>query len=93
MDLSPDGKTLAYVREGDLILMDLESKETRTVLESFETPSYHWSPDSRWLAWSVADDNFNRDVWIAPVDRSRAPYNLSMHPDNDQNPRWDPQEA
>ena len=36
------------------------------------------------------DNNFNRDVWIVPIDKSRAPYNLSRHPDSDGGVRWSP---
>ena len=36
------------------------------------------------------DDDFNRDVWVLPVDGSRPPVNLSCHPNIDDNPAWSP---
>ncbi len=53
-------------------------------------PRYEWSPDGRWLAYSVGDNNFNYDVWIVPVDGSMLPYNVSRHPDFEGSPRWSP---
>src|SRR6185312_14425603 len=34
--------------------------------------------------------DFNRDIWILPLDGSRKPFNLSRHPYNDSNPVWSP---
>src|SRR4029079_6498054 len=38
----------------------------------------------------VSDTEFNNDVWIAPLDKSREPFNLSRHPDNEYQPVWSP---
>src|SRR5690606_25472014 len=87
--ISPDGKSLAVVRErGNLEIRDLETGSERVVFESFDRPAVRWSPDSRWLAYSVEDDEFNPDVWIAPADGSAAAVNISQHPDADGNPQW-----
>ena len=37
-----------------------------------------------------SDKDFNRDIYIVPVDGSRPPFNLSRHPDNDADPVWSP---
>ncbi|MCC6361558.1 MAG: PD40 domain-containing protein [Phycisphaerales bacterium] len=87
--ISPDGKSLAVVRErGNVVIRDLETGSERVVFESFDRPAVRWSPDSRWLAYSVEDDEFNPDVWIAPADGSAAAVNISQHPDADGNPQW-----
>lgn len=87
--ISPDGKLLAFVRErGDLIIRDLKSGAERAFLTGWSAPVARWSPDSKWLAYEVEDSEFNADIWVAPVDGSAAPVNLSRHPDNDSNPQW-----
>ncbi len=88
---SPDGEQLAFLRErGDLWLMKPDGKDARRVRESWNEPSYGFSPDGKWIVYSVSDNDFNRDVWLYPLDGSREPFNLSRHPDNDNDPVWSP---
>lgn len=75
---------------GDLWMAKADGSEARRLLTSWNQPDYDWAPDGKWIAWSVSDDDFNSDVWIAPVDGGREPYNLSRHPDSDRSPRWSP---
>ena len=89
--VSPDGKTLAYVRgDGDLVVQTLDGENVRVLHTGWSPPSYSWSPDSRWLAFSTQDNNFNSDVWLVPVDGTRAPFNLSANPRPDMSPVWSP---
>lgn len=89
--LSPDGTKLSFVRGlGDLMTMDLDGKNTKRLLTGFDAPDYDWSPDGKWITYSVADENFNSDIWIVPADGSKPPFNVSVHPDNDYEPRWSP---
>ncbi|MCB9832672.1 MAG: PD40 domain-containing protein [Planctomycetes bacterium] len=82
---------IAFQRDrGDLMLMKPDGSESRRLLASWNGPSYDFSPDGRWIVYAIADDDFNEDVWIAPLDGSRAPFNLSCHPDNDGDPVWSP---
>ena len=100
LSLSPDGKTAAWVvGNGQLVVGNPNTFEvTKEMLNSFDTPDYSWSPDSGWLAWSVANDDFNYDIWLAQVSPSgegqsakqATPFNLTMHPDDDTHPRWSP---
>lgn len=87
---SPDGKRLAFKRtRGDLVILDLITGESRTVVGSWDIGlDGRWSPDGRYLAYSVDDSNFNSDIYIAPADGSWEPVNISRHPDNDYSPRW-----
>lgn len=85
------GGRLAYVRgSGDLMVMDTDGKNVERLVESWDQPDYHFSPDGRWLAYAVDDDDFNRDIWLMPIDKSREPFNVSTHPDNDRSPRFSP---
>jgi tricorn protease len=91
MSFSPDGSKLAYVRgRGDLWVSDLGGKNAKKVIESWNAPSYDWSPDGKWLVYALFDNDFNRDIWIKPVDGSRPPFDLSRHPYHEDDPVWSP---
>jgi C-terminal processing protease CtpA/Prc len=49
-----------------------------------------WSPDSRWLAYSMPDLYFNSEVYIQSIDNGSKPVNVSMHPRGDGRPTWSP---
>ncbi|MEO1130580.1 MAG: S41 family peptidase [Planctomycetota bacterium] len=87
---SPDGETLAFRRtRGDLMLLDLDSGDVSTFKESWNTwGSWAWSPDSRHIAYADLDENFNSEVFIGRADGTGEHVNISMHPDNDSQPRW-----
>lgn len=89
LQASPDGNSLAYIRErGDLWIRNLESGEATRLVKSFTAPDYDFSPDGQWIVYDKTDDNFNTDIWIAPVDQSSDPVNISRHPDDESGPRW-----
>lgn len=98
--LSPDGKRLAWIHgNGQLVVGDPNTMAVeRVIYEGFEGPSFDWSPDSEWLCFSVSNDDFNSDVHLArvsiegldPSTPGVTPFNLTMHPDDDTNPRWSP---
>jgi len=90
LQLMPDGKHLVYQRGTDLWTSDVDGKNGRKLVSSFSGLQYDLSPDGRWIAYAKPDDDFNWDVWIAAVDGSREPFNVSRHPDNDMNPAWSP---
>src|SRR5262249_51628722 len=74
----------------DLYVTEASGANPKKVLASFSPPEYDWSPDGNWLVYAVYDDDFNRDIWLIPVDGSRKPFNLSRHPFNDSDPVWSP---
>lgn len=91
LSFSPDGKKIAYVKGGgDLWVSGPDGKNAERVIESWNAPDYDWSPDGKWVTYAVSDNEFNRDVWVAPIDGSRDPVNISRHPDNESGPRWSP---
>ncbi len=87
---SPDGTQLAFRRgRGDLMIMDLESRNLRRLVKGWDVGlDWRWSPDSRYIAYSQNDINFNSDIWIIPADGSKKAVNITQHPDNDLQPRW-----
>ena len=91
MQWSPTGDKVAFVKgRGDLWIMDPDGQNARRLLADWNHPTYEWSPDGKWITYAVYDDDFNRDVWVLPVDGSRTPVNLSCHPNIDDNPTWSP---
>lgn len=89
--LSPDGKRVAFARDrGDLVVIDTDGSGERVLLKAWNIPEFSWSPDGRWIAYAVEDNDFNRDIWIVPADGSSAPVNVSRHPDSDTAPSWSP---
>lgn len=94
LKVSPDGKKLAFVRgRGTLVVAELtpEGKLTneKLLLNGWATPAdIEWSPDSKWLAYSLSDLYFNEEVFIHAADNSSKPVNVSMHPRDDGQPYW-----
>jgi Tol biopolymer transport system component/C-terminal processing protease CtpA/Prc len=82
------GRRLAYHKASHVGSMDLESGKEEIHVVAFDKPRFDFSPDGKWIAWSTADNDFNHDIWIRPLDGSRQPFNLSVHPDNDRDPKW-----
>jgi tricorn protease len=87
---APDGKTLAYVRgKGDLLLMDADGGNVRTLFRHWSAPQVAFSPDGRFLAYAQEDQEHNSEIWLVPV-AGGEPYNVSRHPDEDGAPAFSP---
>ena len=92
--ISPDYKNIAYeVGRGKLIVGDIDKNgkitNTNALLDGWAIPgNVSWSPDSKWLAYSLDDLYFNQEIFIHPVDNHIKPVNVSMHPRGDGNPVW-----
>ncbi len=88
---TPDGKHMVFQQgRGDLVVMDLETKTKRTLVDGFSGIDFDISPDSRWVAYSKQDNDFNYEIWIADLAGERKPVNVSRHPDNDGDPKFSP---
>lgn len=94
LTISPDGKHLAYIRGiGDFIIQPINEDGTmgaeRILLTGWNAPSsVSWSPDGKYVAYSRTNLNFNSEIYIQPIDGSREPVNVSMHPRGDYSPVW-----
>lgn len=91
LKFTPEGKSLSFVKgRGDLWTMKLDGKEPKRILQGFTRPEWDFSPDGKWIVYSQDDTDFNRDVWVMPLDGSRKAFNLSRHPRSDGTPTWSP---
>lgn len=92
--ISPNGKQIAFQRgRGKLIVANIDSNgkisKENTLLDGWDSPGgVSWSPDSKWLAYSLSDLDFNDEIYIHKADNSRKPVNISMHPKQDFGPVW-----
>ncbi|MDF1699888.1 MAG: S41 family peptidase [Planctomycetota bacterium] len=88
--LTPDGKRLAYLKEGSLWSMATDGTDARRHVQGFLGMQWSFSPNGQWIAYAAPDADFNWDVWITAADGSGEPVNVSRHPDNDRSPAWSP---
>ncbi|MEM8895151.1 MAG: S41 family peptidase [Bacteroidota bacterium] len=94
--ISPDAAKIAILRDrGELVVASISDKgyisNETVLLDGWSTPSgISWSPDSKWLAYSMSDLDFNSEVYIHSADNSRESVNVSMHPRSDGGPFWSP---
>ena len=94
--VSPDGKKITFERgNGNLIVADISAdgklSNEKTLIDGWSSPeNVAWSPDSKWLAYSIEDLNTNAEIFIHSADGSKDPVNISMHPRADANPVWSP---
>lgn len=92
--ISPDGKSLAFVREGkELRVVDLESKQERLLASGHlarNPRGLAWSPDSRWIAYLGLTGKSFRNVLAVPA-AGGEPRALTSLPNlNSNNVSWSP---
>ncbi len=94
--ISKDGKKIVFLRgNGTLISADIDKSGKITneikLLDGWATPSdVVFSPDNKWVAYTLEDLNFNAEVYIQPTNNSLKPVNVSMHPRMDFAPFFSP---
>ncbi len=91
LQLSPNQQDLLFVHgRGDLRVLHLDKGKAETLVDAFSTPAFDVSPDGKWIVYARTDDNFNSDIWIAPIDGKSEAINISRHPDDEYGPKWSP---
>ncbi|MAD96558.1 MAG: MdsD protein [Flavobacteriaceae bacterium] len=93
--VSPDHKKVAYqVGRGILMVADYKAGKitnAKVFSDSWGAPEgVSWSPDSKYLAYSQEDLNFDSEIFIQSVANPAMKINVSMHPRSDINPIWSP---
>lgn len=90
--LSPGGKWLSWIEAtGDLVTcLASGEKRAEVVTHGWDTPTYDWSPDGKWLVVGKKDLHANRDIWLVPADGSEKAVNVTRHPAFEGSPKWSP---
>lgn len=93
--IAPDTNRIAFVRgRGQLVVAEVVAENgalanERVLLDGWATPQrLQWSPDGRYLAYDMTNLDFNREVFILPLEEGAEPVNVSMHPRSDFGARW-----
>lgn len=93
--LSPDGKQLAFVVDGQAIhLLDLASNQQRELVPASFNPSRHevslaFAPDSRHLALTFRPDSAQQEIAVIDTASPGAvPVNVSLNGYQDSSPVW-----
>jgi Tol biopolymer transport system component len=84
---SPDGKRIAFVRAGDIHVMNANGSNETKLLESEYANEPAWSPNGREIAFVRAGD-----IYIMDSDGSGAPRKLTTNPawQSSGSPAWSP---
>ncbi|MCF8366592.1 MAG: PDZ domain-containing protein [Bacteroidales bacterium] len=94
ISVSPDGKKISYQSGlGKLFTAEISDKNKLIneleLLDGWSEPNgTTWSPDSKWLAYSLVDLKGNNEIFVQAADGSNEPANISMHPRGDYSPFW-----
>lgn len=90
--VSPDGAWLSWIEAtGDLVTAPASGDGgAKVVANGWDTPTYDWSPDGKWLVLGKKDVHANRDIWIVRADGSEKAVNLTRHPAFEGSPKWSP---
>ncbi len=90
---APGGDKLAFSdNEHRLWMLDVRSGDAKSIGEDSynEIHDYVWSPDGRWLAYSLTDPNQVHSIWLYSVESGKA-TKVSASRDNDFGPAFDPE--
>ena len=96
---SPDGESIAFIENRDLIsVIDADGSNKRTLFTAEQNYSYadgdisfDWSPDSRWITASYVEGSyFYNEIGVAPADGSAPARNISISGYGDNAPIWHP---
>lgn len=90
---SPDSKKLLYYTTSDhyLYMVDVESKQVSVVAQNdlyglfLDSSAYGWSPDSKWIAYTIHQKTRNTDIYLYSVAESKS-YEFISGPGHDYSP-------
>ncbi|RYG32023.1 protease, partial [bacterium] len=89
--VSPDGRWLVYAnKDQELMLVNTESKVSKKIANSATSniEDFNWSPDSKWIAYSMPLDPFYR-IYLYSIS-SGASTPVTSERSDAYNPAWSP---
>jgi Tol biopolymer transport system component len=90
LDVSPDGKTIAFELLGDIYTLPIEGGKAKLIAGGMSFDSQpRFSPDGQWIAF-LSDREGSDNIWVMKADGSAAKQ-VSKDPNNEfASPSWDP---
>src|SRR5579885_3408791 len=90
LDVSPDGKTIAFELLGDIYTLPIEGGEAKLIDGGMAFDSQpRFSPDGQWIAF-LSDREGSDNIWVMRADGSDAKQ-VSKDPNSEfASPSWDP---
>ncbi|AOW17220.1 MdsD protein [Polaribacter vadi] len=93
--LSPNRQKISYrIGRGKLVIADIKDgtfSKPKTYSDTWASADgVSWSPDSKYIAYSQQDLDFDSEIYIQSVENSSTKMNVSMHPRSDRSPVWSP---
>jgi tricorn protease len=89
VSFSPRGDRIAFLRQGKLWTMKPDGGDVRLIAaEGATVLDYDWSPNGRWLVYSCMDGSFASELFIAPVDGSDRPQNITRYATSNGDVTW-----
>ena len=93
--VSPNRKKISYrIGRGKLVIADIKDGEIskpKTYSDIWASADgVSWSPDSKYIAYSQQDLDFDSEIYIQSVENAATKMNVSMHPRSDVSPQWSP---
>ncbi|MCU0722369.1 MAG: hypothetical protein MUC63_01915, partial [Planctomycetes bacterium] len=87
---SPDGLRVLYLAGlGDLWACPIGGGAPVLLAKGPLISDPAWSPDSRWVAFSKAEKNWNSEIYVVPAEGG-TPVNVTRDPDEDVQPVFSP---
>ena len=94
---SPDGKSLAFVRDGkELRVMDVQTKQERSLAQGYLSRAPRglaWSPDNKWIAYLGLSTRSFRNVYVVPAAGGESRAVSAIPNANTGNITWSPDGA
>jgi Tol biopolymer transport system component len=90
LDVSPDGKTIAFELLGDIYTLPIEGGQAKLIAGGMAFDSQpKFSPDGKWIAF-LSDREGSENIWIMHPDGSEVKQ-VSKDPNNEfASPSWSP---
>ena len=85
---SPKGDLIAFLRAGRLWTMKPDGTDATVVVDTPQVFDYDWSPDGTHVVFARMDGSFASEVFVAPVDRSAAPRNVTRYATYNADVSW-----
>jgi tricorn protease len=75
----PDGSRIAFIREGKMWTMKPDGTDLKVLVDKQQVFDYDWSPDGKWIVYSLADGSAATELYVMPLDGSKPAVNVTRY--------------